>query len=255
MTTFNDSIITNNFRGIQRINSSFSSAGISASDMQNVELFNTGINSGIGIRTMKGNSSVFEFSNPDEKIISLYESVQKSQKYFFVYTETAKYSLLSSGYYNMSNIKLLIQNAKYKHKGYFDDKLLERTLKAFNKHYSDRHFDFILFIPPTVSGDLVENFANRISVNLNIPIKKDLTKLFQPEIPLKQVQSKLKKRELLKGIFNLENKELYQDKSILLVDDIIDSGITIDEAAKMLLKNGVSKVSVLTIAKTNVGDD
>ena len=174
---------------------------------------------------------------------------------YFVYTETAKYPLLSSGYYNMSDIKLLIQNAKYRHKGYFDDKLLERTLRAFNKHYSDRHFDFILFIPPTVSGDLVENFANRISVNLNIPIKKDLTKLFQPEIPLKQVQSKLKKRELLKGIFNLENKELYQDKSILLVDDIIDSGITIDEAAKMLLKNGVSKVSVLTIAKTNVGDD
>lgn len=89
MTTFNDSIITNNFKGIQRINSSFSSAGISASDMQNVELFNTGINSGVGIRTMKGNTSVFEFQESDEKIISLYESVQKSEKYFFVYTETA----------------------------------------------------------------------------------------------------------------------------------------------------------------------
>ena len=88
MTTFNDSIITNNFKGIQRINSSFSSAGISALDMQNVELFNTGVNSGIGIRTMKGNTSVFEFQGSDEKIISLYESVQKSEKYFLVYTET-----------------------------------------------------------------------------------------------------------------------------------------------------------------------
>lgn len=88
MTTFSDSIITNNFCGIKRINSSFSSSVISASDMQNVELFNTGINSGVGIRTMKGNASVFQFDNPDEKVINIFESIQKSVRYCFVYTET-----------------------------------------------------------------------------------------------------------------------------------------------------------------------
>ena len=88
MTTFSDSIITNNFSGIKRINSSFSASEISASDMQNVELFNTGINSGVGIRTMKGNTSVFQFDNPNEKIINIFESIQKSVKYCFIYTET-----------------------------------------------------------------------------------------------------------------------------------------------------------------------
>ena len=174
---------------------------------------------------------------------------------YFIYSETSNYSIVSSGYYNMSNIKQLIKASKYEHLGYFDDSLLERTLRAFYKYYNEKHFDFILYIPPTVSGDLVENFANRIADRLQIQIKDDLVKLFQPEIPLKEIKSKIKKRELMKNIFDLNNSKMYLGKSILLVDDIIDSGITIDEAAKMLLKKGVANVSVLTIAKTNVGDE
>ena len=87
MTTVNDAILCNNFGGINRINSSFSSSVITASDIQNVELFNTGINSGVGIRTMKGNTSIYEFQDEDEVIINIFESVQKSQKYCFIHTE------------------------------------------------------------------------------------------------------------------------------------------------------------------------
>ena len=87
MTTLNDILLCNNFAGIRRINSEFSSSFISASDLQNVELFNTGINSGVGIRTMKGNRSVFEFADENEKIINIYQSVQNSEKYCFLHTE------------------------------------------------------------------------------------------------------------------------------------------------------------------------
>ena len=59
MVTYNSSLLCNTFAGIKRINSSFTNSIISASDMQNVELFNTGINSGVGIRTMKGNIATF----------------------------------------------------------------------------------------------------------------------------------------------------------------------------------------------------
>ena len=46
-------ILCNNFAGIKRVCSDFSSSQITASDIQNVELFNTGVNSGVGIRSMK----------------------------------------------------------------------------------------------------------------------------------------------------------------------------------------------------------
>ena len=87
MNTVNNVLLCNNFAGIKRTTSSFSSSVITASDVQNVELFDTGINSGVGIRTMKGNTSVFDLP-PDEKIINIFKSVQKTKNHLFIHTET-----------------------------------------------------------------------------------------------------------------------------------------------------------------------
>ena len=80
-------LICNNFSGIKRNASTFSSALITASDVQNVELFATENNSGIGIRTAKGNVAVCNLIPEDENVINIFESVQKSKTYFFVHTE------------------------------------------------------------------------------------------------------------------------------------------------------------------------
>ncbi|MCR5266786.1 MAG: hypothetical protein K6E29_09390 [Cyanobacteria bacterium RUI128] len=81
-------LLCNRFGGIRHRNSSFSDELITASDIQNVELYYTGINSGIGIRTMKGNVSANDSLKDSERIIDIFQSVQKSETIFFVYTET-----------------------------------------------------------------------------------------------------------------------------------------------------------------------
>ena len=86
MDTFTNAIISNKFAGIRRINSSFSNACITASDIQNVEIFDTEINSGVGIRTMKGNDALYEFEDDDEKIINIFESVQGQDTVYFIHT-------------------------------------------------------------------------------------------------------------------------------------------------------------------------
>lgn len=82
-------LICNKFSGINRTSSVFSSNVITASDMQNVELFATETNSGIGIRTASGNISVSELLPEGENVVNIFESVQKSSSYFFVHTETS----------------------------------------------------------------------------------------------------------------------------------------------------------------------
>ncbi len=82
------SLICNNFSGINRTSSVYSSSVITASDMQNVELFSTGVNSGVGIRTSKGNVAVCDSIPQNESIINIFESVQKGEKYFFIHTES-----------------------------------------------------------------------------------------------------------------------------------------------------------------------
>ncbi len=90
MATKNTSLICNKFGGIRRINATFSSSLITASDIQNVELFNTGINSGVGIRTAKGNISICDLIPSDERIINIFESVQKNTTYFFIHAENSE---------------------------------------------------------------------------------------------------------------------------------------------------------------------
>lgn len=81
------SLICNNFSGINRNGSQYSSSVITASDMQNVELFSTKNNSGVGIRTSNGNIAICDTIPDGEIVINIYESVQKSKNYFFVHTE------------------------------------------------------------------------------------------------------------------------------------------------------------------------
>ena len=54
-------LICNNFSGINRSGSQFTSSVITASDMQNVELFSTENNSGVGIRTSNGNVAISDY--------------------------------------------------------------------------------------------------------------------------------------------------------------------------------------------------
>ena len=80
-------LICNRFAGIRNKTADFSSSVITAKDMQNVELYNTAIGSGIGIRNMKGNVSLVGSTIPSgEKIVNIFESVQGGNSYFFVHT-------------------------------------------------------------------------------------------------------------------------------------------------------------------------
>ena len=81
------SLICNNFSGINRTSSIYSSSVITASDLQNVELYSTGVNSGVGIRTSKGNICVCGSIPEGETVINIFESVQQGEKYFFIHTE------------------------------------------------------------------------------------------------------------------------------------------------------------------------
>lgn len=78
-------VLCNNFGGIRQKNAVFSSEHITAKDMQNVELYYTGLNGGVGIRTQLGNIS--EISIQNEKIINIFQSVQNEKIFFLVHSE------------------------------------------------------------------------------------------------------------------------------------------------------------------------
>ena len=61
--------------------------------------------------------------------------------------------------------------------------------------------------------------------------------------------SKIQRLENIKNVFYIKDKEKIQNKKVILFDDIITTGATINECAKILKQKGAKKIVVLAIAK------
>jgi len=160
---------------------------------------------------------------------------------------------IAASYYGVSSVGAAIHRSKYENGGDFPDFLLRLTLKAFRKHYGNEKFDYIIYIPPTESGDLVKNFAEKLSKILKIPISHSLIKTTETK-PQKVFQNSYLKKDNVSGKFEYKNPDEIAGKSVILFDDIFDSGATIKELGSLLTKYGVDKIAPLVIARTVGGD-
>jgi ATP-dependent DNA helicase RecQ len=160
---------------------------------------------------------------------------------------------IAASYYGFTSIGSVIHKCKYENGGDFPEYLINQTVKAYNYHFKNKKFDLILYVPPTESGDLVKNFAVKLSGILKIPVSHKLIKNKHSR-PQKVFQNGVLKRENIKDAFSYEEPYEIMHKSILLIDDIYDSGATIKEIGKMLTNKGVSQIAPLVIAKTIGGD-
>jgi ATP-dependent DNA helicase RecQ len=160
---------------------------------------------------------------------------------------------VAASYYGVSNVGQALHRSKYEKGGDFPDWLLRLTIKAFYRHFGKEQFDVVLYVPPTESGDLVKRFAEKIAKSLGFRFSHVLkkNKVTQSQ---KIFQTGLLKTDNLKNAFMVENSNEIAGKSVLLIDDIYDSGATIKEIGKYLSKSGAVKVAPLVIAKTVGGD-
>ncbi len=96
----------------------------------------------------------------------------------------------------------------------------------------------------------VEGFGKAIAAALEIPYRDDiLLKLSKTKSQVfKERFSRFKATWKQEGVFSLQKKEAIENKHILLVDDIITTGATLETCALQLLKATNVKLSLATIA-------
>ncbi|MBO7201833.1 MAG: RecQ family ATP-dependent DNA helicase [Bacteroidales bacterium] len=160
---------------------------------------------------------------------------------------------VAASYYGVSNVGNAIHRSKYDNGGDFPDFLLRLTLKAFRKTFGNQHFDMVVYVPPTHSGELVKNFAVKFASVLKLPISHNLQKTRVTK-EQKIYQNSYSKRDNIAGAFDYAKPEEIKDKRIILLDDIFDSGATIKEIGSMLTKYGADVIVPVTIAKTVGGE-
>lgn len=160
---------------------------------------------------------------------------------------------VAASYYGVSNVGAAIHRSKYKNGGDFPDFLLRLTLKAYRKKFGQEKFELILYVPPTKSGELVKDFAIKISRVLKFPISHNLKKERQTR-EQKVFENSYLKADNVRDAFIYNNPTEIKDKSILLIDDIFDSGATVKEIGRYLINLGAKKIAPLVIARTLGGD-
>jgi len=94
----------------------------------------------------------------------------------------------------------------------------------------------------------VEGFGKEIALALNVPYRDDIL------IKISKTGSQVFKTRILRfeaeELFYTQNLGEIKNKHILLVDDIITTGATLEKCALQLLKGENVKISVATIATT-----
>ncbi|MFZ1750351.1 MAG: ComF family protein [Saprospiraceae bacterium] len=90
-------------------------------------------------------------------------------------------------------------------------------------------------------------FGRSISKETSIPISEDvLIKVL--ETTSQTGKSRTDRVSNVDGVFKISNMSLITKKHILLVDDVVTTGATLEACCNILLDNGASKISVICIA-------
>lgn len=116
-------------------------------------------------------------------------------------------------------------------------------------------FDLITWVPVSFlrklrrSYDQVELIARAVSDELGIPCQRTLKKV-RHNRPQSGLTSHPERRANVLGAYRCVDPEILKNKRILLLDDILTTGATAGECARVLLTAGGSEVHCAVVAAT-----
>jgi len=129
--------------------------------------------------------------------------------------------------------------------------LLERALKMLVARSPFKEIDAVAFVPSTDASRpylpvplFAENLRQRLGVTAICQLRK-----IRATRPQKEMVTMEQKRRNVAGAFAVHEPSV-KGQRILLVDDIYDSGATINECARVLKAAGAQKIYALTLTKT-----
>lgn len=151
--------------------------------------------------------------------------------------------------WNRSGIGGLVYRLKYESDASVLPTLVEHTRKLFAAHPEMSQFDIIIPVPSSTPREFspVHEVCKALSHTFNKPVQPCVVKTRQTK-PQKELLTLAQKRDNVTGAFSVRGD--ITGKRILLVDDLFDSGATLEEITRVLLKSKAAHVNALTLTRT-----
>ena len=127
--------------------------------------------------------------------------------------------------------------------------LVEQAAELITQHPELARVDAVIPVPPSKQrlNDPVSSFAKALAQHLGLSYSPVLIKSRQTD-PQKEMHTLAQKHKNVAGAFAL--KSSIKGNRLLLVDDLFDSGATLEEIFRLLQRAGASDVYVLTLTRT-----
>ncbi|HVB20675.1 MAG TPA: RecQ family ATP-dependent DNA helicase [Ktedonobacteraceae bacterium] len=160
----------------------------------------------------------------------------------------------SLSYHGTTRMGKLARASKYEGAGPFPLKIVRQAVEIIRTRYPVDTIDAMVSVPPTRSGDLVEAFARQVAAQLGkeyLPVLEKLRVTQEQKLLTNWIQ----KRDNVNGAFYVHSPERIAGRTLLLIDDIYDSGYMISATGQTLLQAGAKSVYPMTITHTTHSDD
>lgn len=144
-----------------------------------------------------------------------------------------------------------VKRFKFRNQGVYAKQFAMLMCKTIQREYKVEKYDIITCVPMHKNALKVRRYnqaellARQCSEILKIPYADTLEKIKE-----NKTQHSIKGAERaknVKGVYRVISKELIKDKNILIIDDIITTGNTLGECARMLEKAECRSISCATI--------
>ena len=162
-----------------------------------------------------------------------------------------KFSGCLAPFMHESGSRKLIYCFKFKNRMELADLIADEMSDVYFKYYEKFNIDIMTAVPMRLSAkmsrgyDQVDELCKRLTKRINLPYKK-LLKQTGKKKPQHMLRSARLRPDNVRGIYSYVSKEDIKGKTVLLVDDIITTGATVNECAKMLRRAGAKEVFCLS---------
>lgn len=159
------------------------------------------------------------------------------------------HSRFSGDEWSRSTVGDLTYRLKYQSDRSVLSELVGLALELLRSRPELMEVDAILPVPSTSnhSFDPVNAFCGALSEQIQVPVLPAIHKT-RATRPQKEMKTLAQKQNNVAGAFAVQQD--LRGRCTLLVDDLYDSGETLNEITRLLVRNGVNRVCVLTLTST-----